>query len=364
MQICKKDKCTGCGLCIDVCPKKCIQMKSNEEGFIYPDINMDLCVECNQCKNKCPVNKAYISDNYEKPLVYACFNKEDNIRLDSTSGGLFSAIAKYIISKGGKVVGVTVDEKLKPKHIIIDNEEDLELIRGSKYIQSRTTGIYKKVKELLDKNEIVLFSGTACQISALYSYVGKEKSNLYTCEVICHGIGSEFVNDKQIKFIEDETKSKVEKLIYRSKKEGWTTSMSEYKLKNGTSKYVVSTDNLFMRTFYLTLCHRKSCYECKYAKLPRVSDIMIGDFWGADKLNFEQEELKKGISLALINNVKGEEIFDNIREFIGYREETIEHAAERNKHILVSNEQNPIREEFFKDIKTKEREYLMEKYCK
>lgn len=201
-------KCSGCHACYNICPMHCITMQADNEGFLYPIIDSNLCIECGRCKNKCPINNIYNGNTIGK--AYSCYSKNDLIRENSSSGGLFTLIAEYIISRGGIVFGVAFDEKLNVHHISVDNKEDLAKLRGSKYIQSSIGNAFKEVKDNLDKNRIVLFSGTPCQISGIKAYLGKEYDNLFLQDIICHGVPSPKVWQEYLSYISKKTLKTIE----------------------------------------------------------------------------------------------------------------------------------------------------------
>lgn len=214
-----KKHCTGCETCAQLCPVNAIEMLENDEGFFEPFVNQDKCINCGACLKRCPqINKQ--QKNNQKVQVYAAKNKDRNVLLQSSSGGIFSAIAEEIIRSGGVVFGANQNENLETEHVLVKKIEDLYKLRGSKYIQSSTKNTYKQAKEYLEKGQKVLYSGTPCQIAGLKSFIGKEYEGLYTVEVICHGVPNQKLLKEQIKDLEKKYKRKISRISYRDKEYG------------------------------------------------------------------------------------------------------------------------------------------------
>lgn len=215
----KNKDCMGCHACENSCPTQCISMMPDNEGFLYPKVDYSLCVECKKCISVCPIiNKVKVDNN---PQAYVSINKDDSIRLDSSSGGIFTTIAEKIINDDGVVFGAGYTDIFEVIHKFVDNTEKLSELRGSKYVQSKIGNTYKEAKDFLDMGRKVLFSGTPCQIAGLKSYLNKSYDNLITQDFICHGVPSPKVWRKYVEFRETEAKSKVSSVSFRNKDEGW-----------------------------------------------------------------------------------------------------------------------------------------------
>ena len=299
-----KNTCTGCMCCADICKHNAITIVEDKNGLWYPIINNDECIECSACEIKCNLvcnGEQKKRNNIEKFIPYTAWNKNAEQRNTSTSGGSFAAIASYILENGGIVCGAAINNN-RIKHIFIDSKKDLPLIQGVKYIQSNTTGVYKQAKAYLNEGRIVLFSGTPCQIAALYSYLGKkEYKNLYTAEVICHGVISNLILDYHLKY------NKADQIIsFRSKSLGWGKDTYTTAIKDNKATILKDrNNNFFYDAFKSDTVNRLSCYKCIYSDIKRVADITIGDYWG--NCEFPEEE-KKGLSLIIANNTKGKEL--------------------------------------------------------
>lgn len=306
----KKHDCCGCSACMHVCPVNAISMKPDEEGFLYPQINADLCTKCELCRDICTSKDNYnVSEYLEKPEIYAMVHKDKEVLLSSSSGGMFTAISDYILSNNGIVYGAAFDEYWKVKHKRAYTSNGRDFFKGSKYTQSEISVVFNEVKTDLDDGKQVLFTGTPCQIAALKKFTGKS-DNLYLCDLLCHGVSSPLIWSDYIKYIESEYKSKLIDFNSRSKVLGWSGGISEARFEDG--RFECSSIPL-LSYWYLasvkSLTFRPSCYQCKYTNLKRVSDITLGDFWRINK-SIPDFYNKKGVSLVIVNTSKGQELFN------------------------------------------------------
>lgn len=340
--------CSGCHACYNVCPVNSIKMEPDDDGFLYPNIDEETCINCGKCKLVCPVLKDYIG--HKKVQAFACINKDENIRLQSSSGGVFSLIAKYVLSQNGVVFGAAFDEDFGVKHIEILSEDELYKLRGSKYLQSTIGDTYKKAEEYLKQGKVVLFSGTPCQISGLKSYLGKKYDKLILQDIICHGVPSPFVWKKYIEFRETKSNLRAKTAYFRDKTYGW----KKFSLKcifDKDDEYVQTLDkDEFMQSFLKNLCLRPSCYNCHSKSLERESDITLADFWGIDNVLPEMND-DKGTSLVLVNSKKGNDIFQKISSDMIYKEVDIMEAIKYNSSSYKSVDYPKNRDKFMKLVK-------------
>lgn len=312
--------CCGCGACMNVCPKGAIEMREDPAGFKFPHIDTSKCIECGLCLKVCKFENPELV--YPR-AAYICQLKDENTLALSTSGGAFRAMAEKIIERGGVVFGCAYTENkdgLVPTTIAVDNIEELPKLSGSKYVQSEMGFAYKKAKGFLDKGRLVLFSGTPCHISGLYSYLGKPYDNLYTTDLICHGVPNLKMFQSELLRIEKKYKSKVKSFCFRDKRIAvWGKYKYSFELENGEAHNGILYDSAYIDLFLKGEIIRDSCTKCPYARPERVSDITIGDAWGAEIAHPNFEELKggifnfrKGLSLALINTERGENFFSDL----------------------------------------------------
>lgn len=350
--------CMGCHSCMNICPVSCISMVSDIEGFLYPEVDNNLCVRCNKCVNVCPIiNKRIIANT---PNAYACINRDEGIRLDSSSGGIFTLIAEKIISEAGVVFGAMFNNEFELVHQYVDKIEDLSKLRGSKYVQSKINNAYKLAQNFLNSGRTVLFTGTPCQIAGLYSYLPRTYSNLLTIDFICHGVPSPRLWRKYIRFRED--KADIDKINFRRKNNGWKQFSVSFIFKDNTEYRKIFKKDLYMRAFLRDICLRPSCYRCEFKTLNRQSDFTLGDFWGVGNILPEMDD-DKGTSLVLVNSVEGNKIFDFLTPRMIFVKVNMDEAIKYNSPAIKSVPQNPKRQQFFNDLEIFEFDKLVNTYC-
>ena len=321
IEIKDKKNCTSCSACYNICPKNAITMKEDEEGFKYPVVDENKCIKCGLCTKVCPIinNNLRLIRN-EKPSIYAAWSKDNFTRLDSTSGGIFSELARVIYEKKGYVCGAIFNNENLVEHKLSNNIKDLDNIRSSKYLQSDIDDIFKKIKEKLIDNKLVLMCGSPCQIAGLYNFLGKDYENLYTCDFICRGMNSPKIFKGYIKSLENKYKSKVKKIKFKNKIHGWHNFSTRIDFENGKTyiggRYV---DSYMVGYLKYNAFMRPACYDCKFKGLPKKSDITLADFWGIENIAPEMDE-NKGTSMILINSEKGKELFNKISQKIIFKE--------------------------------------------
>lgn len=351
-----KAKCSGCHACYNVCPINAIKMESDDEGFLYPSIDSKKCINCNKCDSVCPTIHRKINDKV--PIAYACYNKNDDIRLVSSSGGVFTEMASYIIDNGGYVFGAAFDCNLNLCHQVINNKDDLAILRGAKYVQSKIGDTFLQVQQLLGKNELVYFSGTPCQIDGLLKFLNRDYNNLICQDIICHGVPSPIIWQKYIK---ENGFNSNDKINFRDKSTGWETY--SFKIQGEHNLKELAINNLYMNVFLSDLCLRPSCYECCSKSLCKNSDITLGDFWGIDNVIKNMND-HKGTSLVIINSNKGENFFKNIKNNFLLKEVKVNEAIKYNSSAIKSSHKPDKRDAFFKDIQTNELSVSFKKHRK
>lgn len=357
----KKD-CCGCYACYNICSKECITMESDNEGFWYPKIDKDKCINCNLCEKVCPIiNKPNNSLYQEKS--YAVFNKNEKIRLESSSGGIFSLLAEYVINNHGSVYGAVFDEDFNVKHIKIISLQDIELLRGSKYVQSKMEDVFKFIKNDLKNNKLVLFTGTPCQIVGLQSFLQKKYDNLILMDIVCHGVPSPLVWQKYINELKEYYKQDIQQICFRDKSTGWKTYSIKF-LFNKDMYKDFGFKNIYMKGFLNDIYLRPSCYNCNFKGIKRISDITIADFWGIENILPEIDD-DKGTSLIVIHSEKGKQLFDRLSETMILNEVDLNEAIKYNPSMISSVKYNEKRKDFFLELNSgAELINLIRKYTK
>lgn len=360
IEIKEKSQCCGCTACSSVCPKKAIVMKQDEEGFMYPIIDKSKCVNCGLCDKVCPLKNA--NEEIFEQKAYIVNNKNDEIRKDSTSGGAFTPIAEYVLNQGGVVYGAAFDKNYNVVHTYVDNKESLTILRGSKYVQSFLGDTFKQVKDLLNDNRIVCFSGTPCQIEGLKKFLQKDYKNLITVDVMCHAAPSPLVWKKYLNYEVSKLKGKkIEKILFRDKsKYGYKYSTMTIKTDKDEYSRGVESDP-YLRAFFGDLSDRPSCYDCKFKKQCHVSDFTIWDCFIVDNFDKNLDD-DKGTSRILINTENGRNIFEKIKENFNYTEVKTYSLVKNVKEMLQSVEMNEKRTNFFKDLNEVNEEEFFKKW--
>jgi coenzyme F420-reducing hydrogenase beta subunit len=300
--------CTGCTACASGCPKNAIAMVRDKEGFAYPKIDPAACVRCGHCTAICPI--LHRRPVGPLPAVYAAWNKNETIRRDSTSGGIFSLLAEDTLESGGVVFGAAFDDRMHLRHIACFNREELRRLRGAKYVQSDLGGIYRQVRELL-KTRPVLFSGTPCQVDGLYRYLGERPDNLTTCDLVCHGVPSPGVWEAFAASERNRKQQPLQAVRFRNKVHGWQDSHMTVIYQDGSVDSAPLFRTEYGRAFGRALFLRPSCYRCPYTSMTRAGDFTLGDFWGLKPEELADQQTL-GVSLLLVNTPHGSHIFDRL----------------------------------------------------
>lgn len=360
-----KDKklCCGCNACVQRCPKQCISVQEDEEGFLYPIVDLSICIDCGVCEKVCPVLNQGSERN---PIeVFAAVNKDDSIRMQSSSGGIFTALAEQIIQEKGVVFGAHFDEKWEVKHDYTETIEGLKAFRGSKYVQSRIGDTFSKAEFFLKAGRKVMFTGTPCQITGLRLFLRKEYENLLAVDIICHGVPSPLVWRK---YLGEKTQQggleSIQSISFRNKNTGWKSYSFQIEydknhLKSSFSEY--ASQNIFMKGFLADLYLRPSCYACPTKKLKSGSDITLGDFWGIQHIKPELDD-DKGICSFIINTRKGME-WQNKLEILKYKFDFAD-VVKGNPSLVYSADIPENRVAFYDKLRTRGLIKLVSKYTK
>ena len=355
-----KKNCCGCSACVNSCPKKCIAMKPDSEGFWYPVTDENLCIDCKKCERVCPVLNGHKADN--QPKAYLVRNRNAALRKSSSSGGFFPAAAEFVIEQGGCVFGAGYDEKFNVRHSFIESMDDITKFNRSKYVQSFIGNTYKQTKDFLENGRTVLFTGTPCQIEGLLTFLGKNYDNLYTMDIICKGVPSPKFWRKYLKWHIKRSKKEIKEVRFREKTYGYGSTTMRVVYADG-SEYDEPYDVDPMLQFYSKeMISRPSCYNCRFKGKHRRSSFTAGDYWYVSGAAPEMDD-NIGVTQVLVNNAKAAAAFEQIRKRLDVAELDFDHDSAINGGMMVSSAQpNPRREEMFKDLATMSVYGLQRKY--
>ncbi len=348
--------CSGCEACANICPKNAITMTRDAEGFVYPKINLDLCIKCGRCDKTCPALNFKKKEITAFPTTFVAIHPDNKILRHSSSGGVFTALSEIILNSGGVVFGAGFNRNWHVLHTKARTFDELENLRGSKYVQSRIGDVYRQVKDAL-KYQKVLFSGTPCQCAGLKHFLGGDHENLLTVDILCHGTPSPALWESYIG--ELDSRNEIAHVNFRSKRSGWGTVFEVNYFNRG--HYIRKLkDNLYGRLFLNEIISRPSCHNCKF-KIPYgKSDLTMGDAWGVK--NFAPKMFDfRGVSLVFIHTPKGKDFFEGIK--LNSRPVSFGKATSYNPSSIIADNMDPRRESFFADFaKTADKFAVMEKY--
>lgn len=350
------DNCIGCSACIHTCAHGAIYIKMNEEGFYVTEIDVSKCVNCGLCKSVCPMLNNEIYDKSEFIDAYAAYSKSNDLRMNSTSGGIFTSVAEGFINKcEGVVFGVWLNQKKEAVHIRVENCEELHKLRGSKYIQSKVGNTFIEVKDLLTEGRYVLFSGTPCQIEGLRRFLRKDYEKLFTIDLICHGVPSPGMFKDYIAFLEKRYNNILE-YKFRQKNvnktgQSYDTRIVYNKNNKHRIKMLCGDDDIYTINFLGNALQNRSCFECKFASLKRCSDLTLGDYWGVEEGHEELSDIN-GVSLVLVNTQKGEFLLDIAKDLMYLTKTTKEKILKKNLQLKNPPQMSPRRSLIYKNYKT------------
>lgn len=307
-----KADCCGCHACAIRCPKQCITMQRDAEGFFYPRIDEAACIKCGLCETVCPVLNAVPADENAKPMAFAAINPEEQVRMESSSGGVFSALAGQVLARGGIVFGAAWSEDFREvRHIGVESVAELAKLRGSKYVQSTMGDCYAQVRSALRQGRPVLFSGTPCQAEGLRTFLGKDDDNLLLVDIVCHGVPAPAVWNRYLDECGERAGAAVENVQFRNKESGWQGYKVKFTFANGKQQALPGSEDPFMNAFIRNACLRPSCHDCRFKKLNRVSDLTLADFWGIEDVCPEMDD-NRGTSLVLAHSEKGQKALSEL----------------------------------------------------
>jgi coenzyme F420-reducing hydrogenase beta subunit len=354
IEITDKSKCDGCNACNVICPVDCITMPMDGEGFYYPTVNEQTCIDCDLCDKIC----FYVTERedelirFETPIVYASYSTNKDVRIDSTSGGIFTELAEKMFDKEGYVGGAIYNPDHSVSHILTDERERLPELRSSKYIESYTDRLFPDTKKRLKEGKDVLVVGAPCQIHALYAYLKKDYQNLVTCDFICLGVNSTKVFQKYLEWLESKYNSKVTKIKFKDKTYGWHRFAIRVDFQNGKT-YVKDryNDPFFVGYLQTHLFLMPACYTCQFKGFPQKSDITLADFWGIEKVDQTMDQ-DLGTSLVMVNSEKGDAFFKSLGDSVIKKQFKLEDAIQENTAMnkSIDNVDQNLRDAFFRDL--------------
>lgn len=335
-RFCKPELCTGCGACATICPRECIRMIPDGEGFLRPVVDTQACVSCGCCQKVCPIIESPGIPN-EATIAYASINTDEQVRYSSTSGGVFSLLCCWVLKRGGIVFGAVYDDDFNVVHYPVESIMNLHKLRGAKYSQSSLGSTYSKVQTNLNNGRYVLFSGTPCQVGGLVSFLGKHYDNLILVDLICHGVPSPKVWKHYIRYRgeRDASGSKPTGINLRSKETGWPGYSIRFDYPDGGLYTATNSQDPYLRGFVGNLYLRPSCYNCNFKGSVRLSDFTLGDYWGVWS-QLPQYHDGKGTSLVLLHTEKAKSIWEDIAGDCKYSEVDVSTALTENPSALLS----------------------------
>lgn len=355
IDITNKSMCCGCTACANICPKVAIKMAPDEEGFLYPLVDINSCVDCGLCNKVCPIQQKYEGKTGEVES-YVLRTKVNAVLMNSTSGGFITPLAEYVLNKNGVVCGAAYDENFSVKHVVINSTGAyaLESIRGSKYVQSSLNDCYKKIKGYLEQSRTVCFIGTTCQVSGLKSFLLKDYDGLITVDLVCHGVPSPKLWSKYLNYQKNKYHSEIKKISFRNKTYGYHSGTMKICFLNGKTYYGSARVDYMLKSFFKEIASRPSCYQCSFKTINRCSDYTIYDCWHAAQLVPNLNDDDKGYTNVIVRSEKGKRLFTQIQERYEMYPVNTEKAVELDG-VMVKKSAIPHvkRKEFYKGIDEK-----------
>jgi len=359
IQISEKKNCSGCTACTSVCPKGCIFMIADEEGFLYPIVDTKACIDCGACERVCPIQNP-TKEVLQDQMGYLVQHKDKAVRLDSTSGGAFTAIATTVLEKGGVVFGAAYDESFHVHHTYVEKVKDLAIFRNSKYVQSDLGNCFRQVREFLRNDRWVCFSGTPCQIEGLNKFLGKQYEKILLVDVVCHGVPSPLIWKKYLEY-QGVVDKKPDNIRFRDKYYGYKYSTMSI-LKDGKNVYHAGSQlDPMLRAFFSDACDRPICYDCPFKKRYRVSDLTIWDCFSVYDFDRKIDD-DKGTTRVLCHTKKGAAVVHEMGQYAAIRVVDPEKLVAGVKEMSESVQENPKRAAFMKDAQRLTGKELFEKY--
>lgn len=353
--------CIGCGNCVLCCSADCIHMRPDPHGFLYPQTDAARCTGCGRCEQVCPVLRSTGEVRDKMPPAYAAYIRDRKIQLQSSSGGIFSALAAYVLQRGGTVCGAALDSSLRVKHDMADTSEALGKFQGSKYVQSNLGDSFTVIRSYLEKGRDVLFSGTPCQVTALHAFLGRPYTELITVDIICHGVPSPKAWETYLRWQGSVYGANAVSASFRDKRLGWKQSSVALGFDDGQEYSMPIYQDAFMRAFLKNLCLRDVCYNCEFKTKTRCSDLTLGDFWGIEDILPEFKSFS-GVSLVILQSDKGRQLWDSIAKDCEIHAVDGETSITHNEAMIYSCPRHPAELYFWEHLDTMDFGKLVD-YC-
>lgn len=366
IKITEKKRCCGCSACKNACPVNAIEMKADEEGFLYPNVDIEKYIQCGLCEKVCPVlnNEKYKKSEISPKAYIFRVNDKETLRT-SNSGGFFTPISEYVLKNNGVVFGVGYDKDFKVIHKMVEEKSKIKELTGSKYVQSDIGDKFKKAKEYLMEGKLVLFSGTPCQIAGLKSFLVKDYENLITVDVVCHGTPSPELWKKYIEYQEKKYKSKLKEARFRNKTYGYHSATMKLVFENNKEYYGSARIDYMLKGFYEGICSRPSCYDCAFKSRTHCSDFTIFDSWNINKLVPNLKDDNKGYTNVFVNSKKGLELMNELKGVTKYEVDDIDKMIKLDGKMVENCKiPNKNRKEFYRELNEKNYEDVMKKFLK
>lgn len=360
-----KENCSGCSACHHICPRNAITMEPDKEGFLYPNINQDLCIDCKLCVKVCPLLKVGNAKEMALPRVFAAKHKSDDVRMTCTSGGAFTALSDYILQNNGVIYGVDFNDNFYVCHKKAETAQERDRFKISKYVQSDLKDTFADIKNNLSKGKLVLFTGTPCQAAGLRSFIGHQTytENLYVCDVICYGIPSPLIWQEYLHYLENRFNDKLFSVQFRSKTFEWNRNNSgkNFMFTTNNGKEQHKNDDFYSLYFSAQTIIRPSCYQCKFTDIQRPSDITIADYWGIEKYVPDFSD-SKGVSLLLLNSLKGNILFEHVKNDFEYIERSANECLAEQQRLHEPVKLPEKRNQFWQDYYSNGFSYVIDHY--
>lgn len=362
IQISNKSDCCGCTACKSICPAGAITMVEDFEGFLYPNVNIKSCISCGLCERVCPMDIKNVSKSSDHDS-YVIRTKQPYELENSTSGGFITPLFQYILRKNGVFCAASYDEKFSVKHSVFDNISDIDKIRGSKYVQSDLNSCFVEVKDALNKDKLVCFVGTTCQVYGLKSFLQKEYKNLITVDLVCHGVPSPTLWKKYLEFQKKRYKSEIESVSFGNKTYGYHSGTMKIVFTNGKKYYGSACVDLMLKSFFAEISSRPGCYQCPFKILDRTSDFSLYDCWHAKELVKGLKDDDRGYTNLLIHTEKGKQILSKMEESFDVYRVSTDKAVELDG-IMIEHSAYPHinRKEFYQELQNDDFEKHIKKY--